>query len=58
MKPHDIVFIKVGRMPVVGEVIGHTAKRLRVAVKIAGCYRSLIRAKSNVKFIQKGKRFL
>jgi hypothetical protein len=58
VKTHDIVYVLVNRMPVVGEIVGHTPKRLRIVVKIHGVYRYLIRAKNNVQFIQKGKRFL
>ena len=58
MNTHDIVYILVKRMPVIGEVIGHTAKRLRIAIGNGGGYRYLLRAKTNVQFIKKGKRFL
>ncbi len=58
MKTHDIVHIKLGRVTVIGEVVGQTAKRLRIVIRNGGGYRYLLRARGNVQFIQKGKRFL
>jgi len=58
LKPHDIVFIWVNKMPVIGEVISQTPRRLRIAIGNGGGYRYLLRAKTNVQFIKKGKRFL
>lgn len=56
MKPRDLVYLTVNQMPTVGEVVGFTPKRVRVALRNHQGYLSVLRAPSNLTLAKKAKR--
>ena len=55
MRSRDLVYLMVGAMPTVGEVVCFTPKRVRVAVRNQYGYFTVLRARHNVKLAKKAK---
>lgn len=53
--PRDLVYLIVNHMPVVGEVVSFTQKRVRVAISRPGGYSIVLRAKHNLKMAKKAR---
>jgi hypothetical protein len=58
MKQNDIVYLMVGAMPAVGQVVGFTNKRVRIAVSNGIGYTSVLRAKHNCKLAKRARKLI
>jgi hypothetical protein len=55
VKSRDLVYLWIGHRPTVGEIVGFTPKRVRVAVRSGTGYISVLRSKNNIKVARKTK---
>jgi hypothetical protein len=51
----DLVVIQTPAMPIIGEVVAFTAKRVRVTLGRAAGYATVLRAEKNLIVAKKGK---
>lgn len=58
MNQRDIVYLRVDGMPSVGEVVGITPKRIRIAIREHTGYFTVLRAKHNIQLAKKAKRLV
>lgn len=55
MNSRDLVYLQMNGTPVVGEIVGFTPKRVRVAVRNGRSYSLVLRAKSNLEVAKKAR---
>ena len=55
MKPGDLVMLSRDSYPVIGEIVGLTKKRIRIAIKSGTDYVSLIRKHTTIQLAKKMK---
>lgn len=58
MREGDLVLITRHLMPVIGQVVSFTAKRVRIALKQGPGYITVLRAPTNTSIVKKAKRLI